>query len=69
MQARIGESKKNELVLHKDEIKMLLEEEIVSHYHLEKGGIEAGFKYDNDIKKATEIFRNTDNTRSCLTFQ
>ena len=28
--ARITESKKNELVLHKDEIKMLLEEDIVS---------------------------------------
>jgi carboxyl-terminal processing protease len=55
---RIAESKKNELASNKDQIKMLLEEEIVSHYHLEKGGIETGFKYDQDIKKATEVLHN-----------
>jgi carboxyl-terminal processing protease len=59
--ARIAESKKNELVIHKDEIKMLLEEDIVSRYHLEKGSVESGFKYDKDIKTATEVLR--DNTR------
>src|SRR5690606_2686436 len=48
--ARIAESKKNELVLHKDEIKMLLEEDIVSRHHLERGSVESGFKYDKDIK-------------------
>jgi carboxyl-terminal processing protease len=57
--ARIAESKKNELVLHKDEIKMLLEEDIVSRYHLEKGSVESGFKYDKDIKLASEILRNS----------
>jgi carboxyl-terminal processing protease len=57
--ARIAESKKNELVLHKDEIKMLLEEDIVSRYHLEKGSVESGFKYDKDIKVASEILRNS----------
>jgi carboxyl-terminal processing protease len=69
IQARIGDSKKNELVLYKDEIKMLLEEEIVSHYHLEKGGIEAGFKYDDEIKKATEILHNTDQYKKLLNIQ
>lgn len=63
---RISESKKNELMLHKDEIKMLLEEEIVSHYHLERGSIEAGFKYDTDIKKATELLHNTDQYKKLL---
>src|SRR5688572_15675638 len=57
--ARITESKKNELVLRKDEIKMLLEEDIVSRYHLEKGSVESGFKYDKDIKVASEILRNS----------
>ena len=69
MQARIGDSKKNELVLYKDEIKMLLEEEIVSHYHLEKGGIEAGFKYDDEIKKATEILHNNEQYKKLLNIQ
>ncbi len=55
---RIAESKRNELMLYKDEIKMLLEEEIVSRFHYEKGGIEASFKYDNDVKKAIEILHD-----------
>lgn len=56
--SRISESKKNEMMLYKDEIKMLLEEEIVARFHLERGSIEAGFKYDNDIKKAVEVLHN-----------
>jgi carboxyl-terminal processing protease len=67
--ARIAESKKNELVLHKDEIKMLLEEDIVSRYHLEKGSVEAGFKYDKDIKTAAEILRNNAQYKKLLNIQ
>lgn len=69
IQSRIADSKKNELVLYKDEIKMLLEEEIVSHYHLERGGIEAGFKYDNDVKKATELLHSSDQYKKLLNIQ
>lgn len=69
IQKRIEESKKNELMLHKDQIKMLLEEEIVSRYHLEKGGIETGFKYDQDIKKAAEIVHNVPQYRKLLNLQ
>lgn len=54
----IAASKKNELMLYKDQIKMLLEEEIVSRYHLERGSIEARFKYDHDVKKAIEVLHN-----------
>ena len=69
IQSRIADSKKNELMLYKDEIKMLLEEEIVSHYYLEKGGIEAGFKYDDDVKKATELLHNHDQYKKLLNIQ
>jgi carboxyl-terminal processing protease len=67
--ARIAESKKNELMLHKDEIKMLLEEDIVSRYHLEKGSVESGFKYDKDIKTATEVLRNESRYKKLLNIQ
>ena len=67
--ARIAESKKNELVLHKDEIKMLLEEDIVSRYHLEKGSVESGFKYDKDIKTATEVLRDNARYKKLLNIQ
>ena len=56
---RIAESKRNELVLQKDEIKKQLEEEIVSRYHLERGSVEVAFKYDKDIKMATDILHNS----------
>ncbi|MBL7857036.1 MAG: S41 family peptidase [Cyclobacteriaceae bacterium] len=63
---RITESKKNELMLYKDQIKMLLEEEIVSRYYLEKGSVEAGFKYDNDIKKAIDLLHNQSQYKKLL---
>jgi carboxyl-terminal processing protease len=69
IQKRIEDSKKNELVLHKDQIRMLLEEEIVSRYHLEKGGIETGFKYDQDIRKASEVLHNVPQYRKLLNLQ
>jgi carboxyl-terminal processing protease len=66
---RIAESKKNELVLNKDEIKMLLEEEIVSRYHLERGSVESGFKYDKDIKMAADILHNDAQYKKLLNIQ
>lgn len=67
--ARIEESKKNELVLHKEEIKMLLEQEIVSRYHLERGSVEAGFKYDKDIKLASDILHDNAKYKKLLNIQ
>ncbi len=69
IQKRIEDSKKNELNLYKDQIKMLLEEEIVSRYHLEKGGIETGFKYDEDIRKAVEVVHNSNQYKKILNIQ
>ena len=46
---RLKESRKNDLVIFKDQIKKLLEEEIASRYYLEKGATEAGFKFDREI--------------------
>lgn len=58
IKAKVEENKKNELVLYKDQIKKLLEEDIIARYYLEKGSVEAGFKYDHELKKATEILQN-----------
>jgi carboxyl-terminal processing protease len=56
----IIKSKENELMLYKDQIKMLLEEEIVSRFHLERGGIEARFKYDSDVREAITLLHDSD---------
>lgn len=69
IQSRITESKKSELMTYKDQIKMLLEEEIVSRYYLEKGGIETGFKHDRDIKKAVELLHNQLQYKKILNIQ
>jgi carboxyl-terminal processing protease len=63
---RIVDGKKNELIRFKGQIKMLLEEEIVSRFHLERGSIEAGFKYDNEVKKAAELLHDSGQYKKLL---
>lgn len=58
LKAKLTHSKENDLQLHKNEIKALLEEEIVKHYYLEKGFKEASFKNDRELKAALELFKD-----------
>lgn len=51
-------SKKNDLNQFKEEIRRLLENEIVSRYYFQRGRMEQGFKYDEEIKAATTVFTN-----------
>lgn len=69
IQHKIDEAKKNELMGYKDQIKMLLEEDIVARYHLEKGSIESGFKYDTDVKKAVEVLHDDGRYKKVLNIQ
>jgi carboxyl-terminal processing protease len=69
IQTRISEGKKNELMVYKDQIKMLLEEEIVSRFYLEKGSIETGFKHDQDVKKAIDLLHNSSQYKKILNIQ
>jgi carboxyl-terminal processing protease len=62
----INKSKENELMLYKDQIKMLLEEEIVSRFHLERGGIEARFKYDSDVREAIALLHDSNRYNQIL---
>lgn len=66
LQARIKENRKNDLTHSKDQIKILLEEEIVSRYFLEKGSVEARFKNDFETKKAIEVLHNQADYRKIL---
>jgi carboxyl-terminal processing protease len=56
MEATVAEKRRNDLLLHKDQVKRALEADILSRYFLERGYVEAGFKYDNEIKKSVELF-------------
>jgi carboxyl-terminal processing protease len=52
---QIKHSKDKDLITFKADIKRVLEEEIVSRYYLQKGLIEASFKYDNELKAALKV--------------
>jgi carboxyl-terminal processing protease len=52
LKTKITHDKQQDLLKNKDEIKKLLESEIVSRYYFMKGRIEQSFRYDNDLEKA-----------------
>lgn len=58
LKAKLAETKKNDLQLHKDEIKQLLENEIVSRYYFEKGRYQASFKYDKELAEAIKTMQD-----------
>jgi carboxyl-terminal processing protease len=66
LRAKISESKKNDLQIHKDEIKQVLENEIVSRYYFEKGRYEINFKYDKELNEAVHVMQNKDQVASVL---
>ena len=58
LKAKVNVSKKNDLIQFKEEIKRVLESEIVSRYYFQKGRIEQGFKYDNEVSEALKVISN-----------
>jgi carboxyl-terminal processing protease len=66
IKTQLSEGRKNDLINFKDQIKPLLEEEIVSRYYFEKGIVEARFKNDNEVKKASDVLRNQSEYKKIL---
>ncbi len=58
LRSKVSHSKKNDLVQFKDEIRKVLESEIVSRYYFQKGRLEQGFKYDNDLNESLKVISN-----------
>lgn len=59
MSELLKESRKKDLYTFKDQIKTLLERDIVSRYYLERGSTEVEFKYDGDVKRSIDILNNS----------
>ena len=57
---RIYSNKANDLIRFKDEIREMLEQEIVSRYYFQKGMIEATFDDDQNILTAINILNTPD---------
>lgn len=58
LKAKVSHSKKNDLTQFKEEIRKVLEAEIVSRYFFENGRLEQGFKYDADLNESLKIISN-----------
>ena len=67
--ARLAENKKNELTLYKDQIKRIIEEEIVARHHLDRGRIESAFKHDDEVGKAIEVLHDNTQYKKVLNLQ
>ncbi|MFI5159413.1 MAG: S41 family peptidase, partial [Sphingobacteriales bacterium] len=58
LKAKLLAAKSNDLQLHKDEIKQVLENEITSRYYYQRGRYETNFKYDKDIAQAVKTMQD-----------
>jgi len=58
MEQKIAKKKETELLEHKDAIINLIEKDIVSRFHYQKGRIEMGLRNDIEIKEAVAILNN-----------
>jgi carboxyl-terminal processing protease len=66
LKAKLMASKKNDLQLHKEEIRQVLENEISSRYYYEKGRYEANFKYDRELAQAIKTMQDKTQLASIL---
>ena len=66
LQNKATHNKEQDLQLFKEEIKQLLENEIIGHYYLEKGQTEHNFRYDAELLAAIEVLNNTDKYNKIL---
>lgn len=51
-------AKKTDLMVHRAEIKRLLETQIISRFYYERGRIQQAFQYDNEVAKAISLFKS-----------
>ncbi len=66
LMAKVVPSKERDLEKFKKEIKLLLENEIVSRYYYQKGRVQQAFRGDEDLLKAVEILNNSEKYNTIL---
>ncbi len=66
LKSKLTHNKENDLQIQKDELMVLLQEEIVKHYYLEKGMKEASFNNDAEMKAALALYKDMDRYESLL---
>jgi len=66
LKTKLTNTKKNDLQLHKAEIKQALENEIVGRYYFDKGRYESYFKYDNELAQAIKTMQDKNQLAAVL---
>jgi carboxyl-terminal processing protease len=69
LQKQVESFKTNELLLYKDEIKQLLEQQIAFHYNLSEGQAAIALKNDEAVKKASTLLSDMTTYKKALTPQ
>jgi carboxyl-terminal processing protease len=67
LKENVMHDKSNDLTKHKEEIKKVLEDEIVSRYYYSTGRIMVSFNYDEDIQTALKVLNNPNQYKQILT--
>lgn len=66
LMSKVTPSKERDLEKFQDEIKMLLENEIVSRYYYQKGRVLNSFNHDDILKRGIEVLKNTQEYNTIL---
>ncbi|HEV8515796.1 MAG TPA: S41 family peptidase [Cyclobacteriaceae bacterium] len=66
---KLSEIHQTDFTMFKDQIKTLLEHEIVSRYYFEKGAAEFTLNNDDDVKKAVGILNDSESYKKILRLQ
>jgi carboxyl-terminal processing protease len=66
LRTKLSHSKDVDLATFKGELKILLEQEIVGHYYLQKGMKEVSFATDPEVKAALDLFKDMNRYQSIL---
>jgi carboxyl-terminal processing protease len=66
---KLVEIHQNDFSVFKNEIKFLLEREIVSHYYFEKGAAEYTLSRDEEVKRAVEVLSDVNGYKKILRLQ
>jgi carboxyl-terminal processing protease len=66
LKTKVNHSKDADLMTFKEELKVMLENEIATHYYLQKGAKEASFNDDPEMKAALDLFKDMKRYESIL---
>lgn len=69
LQQKMMHNKEEDLITFRDEISMLLKEEIVTRYYYQKGRVQASLSQDQEIARALEVLANGNGYKRILALQ